>query len=64
MKILSSALDVHPRGPRDTKKKKAILIGATGATGKQLLKQLLDSDHLGWDHYYNQKTGFRWTRTR
>ena len=47
MKILSSALDVHPRGPRDTKKKKAILIGATGATGKQLLRQLLDSDH--WD---------------
>ena len=47
MKILSSALDVHPRGPRDTKKKKAILIGATGATGKQLLGQLLDSDH--WD---------------
>ena len=47
MNILSSALDVHPRGPRDTKKKKAILIGATGATGKQLLRQLLDSDH--WD---------------
>ena len=47
MKILSSALDVHPRGPRDTKKKKAILIGATGATGKHLLGQLLDSDH--WD---------------
>ena len=47
MKILSSAFDVHPRGTRDTKKKKAILIGATGATGKQLLRQLLDSDH--WD---------------
>ena len=42
MKILSSALDVHPRGTRDTKKKKAILIGATGATGKHLLGQLLD----------------------
>ena len=47
MKIVSGILDAHPRGKRDTKKKKAILIGATGATGKQLLRQLLDSDH--WD---------------
>ena len=47
MNILKNILDVHPRGSRDNTKKKAIIIGATGATGKQLLKQLLDSDY--WD---------------
>ena len=47
MNILKNILEVHPRGSRDDTKKKAIIIGATGATGKQLLKQLLDSNH--WD---------------
>ena len=47
MKVLRSNLDIHPRGPKIGEKKKAIIIGATGATGKNLLRQLLDSDQ--WD---------------
>ncbi len=47
MRILRGNLDIHPRGPKAGEKKKAIIIGATGATGKQLLRQLLDSDQ--WD---------------
>ena len=47
MNILKNILEVHPRGSKDNTKKKAIIIGATGATGKQLLKQLLDSNY--WD---------------
>ena len=47
MRILRGNLEVHPRGPKIDGKKKAIIIGATGATGKKLLRQLLDSDH--WD---------------
>ena len=44
MRVFKTNLETHPRGPRSSKKKKAILIGATGATGKQLLRQLLDND--------------------
>tara|TARA_Y100001970_G_C14078916_1_gene773580 strand:+ start:278 stop:1006 length:729 start_codon:yes stop_codon:yes gene_type:complete len=47
MRILRGDLDVHPRGPKIDGKKKAIIIGATGATGKKLLRQLLDSSY--WD---------------
>ena len=47
MRILRGNLDVHPRGPKIDGKKKAIIIGATGATGKKLLRKLLDSDR--WD---------------
>ena len=44
MRVFKTNLENHPRGPRSSNKKKAILIGATGATGKQLLRQLLDND--------------------
>ena len=44
MRVFNNNLETHPRGPRSSNKKKAVLIGATGATGKQLLRQLLDSD--------------------
>ena len=44
MRIYKTKLECHPRGPRSSDKKKAVMIGATGATGKQLLRQLLDSD--------------------
>ena len=44
MRIYKTNLENHPRGPRSSDKKKAVMIGATGATGKQLLRQLLDSD--------------------
>ena len=44
MRVYKTNLDNHPRGPRSSDKKKAVMIGATGATGKQLLRQLLDSD--------------------
>ena len=44
MMIYKTNLENHPRGPRSSDKKKAVMIGATGATGKQLLRQLLDSD--------------------
>ena len=47
MRIFNNILEQHPRGPRDANKKKAILIGATGATGKHLLRQLLDNNQ--WD---------------
>ena len=47
MRILRGDLDIHPRGPKIDGKKKAIIIGATGATGKKLLRQLLDSSY--WD---------------
>ena len=46
MRVFKTNLETHPRGPRSSNKKKAILIGATGATGKQLLRQLLDSDQF------------------
>ena len=44
MRVYKTKLENHPRGLRSSDKKKAVLIGATGATGKQLLRQLLDSD--------------------
>ena len=44
MRVFKTNLETHPRGPRSSDKKKAVLIGATGATGKQLLRQLLDND--------------------
>jgi len=44
MRVFNNNLETHPRAPRSSNKKKAVLIGATGATGKQLLRQLLDSD--------------------
>ena len=44
MRVFKTNLETHPRGPRSSNKKKAILIGATGATGKQLLRQLLDNN--------------------
>ena len=44
MRIYKTNLENHPRGPRSSDKKKAVMIGATGATGKQLLRQLIDSD--------------------
>ena len=47
MKILKSELTDHPRGDISARKKKAIIIGATGATGAKLLRLLLDSDN--WD---------------
>ena len=37
----------HPRGEVTSSKKKAIIIGSTGATGKKLLSKLLGSDN--WD---------------
>ena len=47
MKILKGEITDHPRGSISAQKKKAIVIGATGATGTKLLRLLLDSDN--WD---------------
>ena len=47
MKILSGEIKEHPRGNISAQKKKAIVIGATGATGTKLVRLLLDSDN--WD---------------
>ena len=47
MKILKGELTDHPRGNIYAQKKKAIVIGATGATGAKLVRLLLDSDN--WD---------------
>ena len=47
MKILKGKLTAHPRGEISSQKKKAIIIGATGATGAKLVRLLLDSDN--WD---------------
>ena len=47
MKTLKGELTVHPRGNISAQKKKAIVIGATGATGAKLVRLLLDSDN--WD---------------
>ena len=47
MKILKGGLNNHPRGSISARKKKAIIIGATGATGAKLVRLLLDSDN--WD---------------
>ena len=47
MKILKGELTDHPRGDISTQKKKAIVIGATGATGTKLVRLLIDSDN--WD---------------
>ena len=47
MNIFKRELSVHPRGNIVSQKKKALIIGATGATGTQLLSLLLESDN--WD---------------
>ena len=47
MKILKGKLKDHPRGDISAQKKKAIVIGATGATGTKLVRLLIDSDN--WD---------------
>ena len=47
MKILKGELKDHPRGDISAQKKKAIVIGATGATGTKLIRLLIDSDN--WD---------------
>ena len=47
MKILKGELTDHPRGDISAQKKKAIVIGATGATGTKLVRLLIDSDN--WD---------------
>ena len=47
MKTLKGELTDHPRGNISAQKKKAIVIGATGATGAKLVRLLLDSDN--WD---------------
>ena len=44
MNLYKKNLSEHPRGVRTDKSKKAVVIGATGATGSQLVKKLLDSD--------------------
>ena len=46
MKIFNR-ISSHPRGVKTALKKKAIIIGSTGATGKKLLNKLLGSDN--WD---------------
>ena len=46
MKIFKH-ISSHPRGKVTSSKKKAIIIGSTGATGKKLLSKLLGSDN--WD---------------
>ena len=48
MIIYNKKLSTHPRGNVDNRRRKAIIIGATGATGAQLLKFLLESDI--WDN--------------
>ena len=47
MDIIKKELFAHPRGNIVSQKKKALIIGATGATGAQLLNLLLKSDN--WD---------------
>ena len=47
MNIFKRELSAHPRGNIVSQKKKALIIGATGATGTQLLSLLLESDN--WD---------------
>ena len=47
MNIFRRVLSTHPRGDIVSQKKKALIIGATGATGAQLLKLLLESEN--WD---------------
>ncbi len=44
MDIIKNELFAHPRGDIVSQKKKALIIGATGATGTQLLNLLLNSD--------------------
>jgi len=43
--ILYKQLSEHPRKHFVNKKKRAIVLGGTGATGKQLIKQLLESKY-------------------
>ena len=45
MDIFNIELFTHPRGDIDSQKKKALIIGSTGATGAQLLSLLLCSDN-------------------
>ena len=45
MDIFNTKLFTHPRGDIDNRKKKALIIGSTGATGSQLLRLLLESDN-------------------
>ena len=47
MNTFKRQLSAHPRGNIVSQKKKALIIGATGATGTQLLSLLLESDN--WD---------------
>ena len=47
MNTFKQELSAHPRGNIVSHKKKALIIGATGATGTQLLSLLLESDN--WD---------------
>ena len=47
MNTIKRQLSAHPRGNIVSQKKKALIIGATGATGTQLLNLLLKSDN--WD---------------
>ncbi len=47
MDIIKKELFAHPRGDIVSQKKNAVIIGATGATGTQLLSLLLESDN--WD---------------
>ena len=47
MNLYKKNLLEHPRGVITDKSKKAVVIGATGATGSQLVKKLLDSDKWG-----------------
>ena len=45
MDIIKKELFSHPRGDIDSQNKRALVIGATGATGAQLLSLLLESDN-------------------
>ena len=47
MNTFKRELSAHPRGNIVSQKKKALIIGATGATGTQLLSMLVESDN--WD---------------
>ena len=47
MNTFKRQLSAHPRGNIVSQKKKALIIGGTGATGTQLLSLLLESDN--WD---------------
>ena len=35
---------IHPRNFEEKRKRKAVVIGGTGATGRQLIRKLLDSN--------------------